>query len=123
MNEPVYRALREQVAAVELRSPWLWTTLLTGARTRAPNAPLSPHTFSDHYWPAILKRAGVKHRPLYQCRHTFATLLLRNGAEWQYVADQMGHADLQMLTKIYWQWRQGSTPKPERDILAEALGD
>lgn len=72
---------------------------------------------------AILKRAGVTHREFYQCRHTFATLLLRGGADWQYVADQMGHADLTMLQKHYWKWRPGSTPKPLQDIIREALGE
>src|SRR5271155_2715578 len=58
----------------ELHSPWLWPISRTNPRPR------NPATFTKHQWPALLKRAGVKHRNLYQCRHTFATLLLQGGA-------------------------------------------
>jgi integrase len=115
MTEPVYRALKEQLLETQLHSPWLWPISRTNPRPR------NPTTFSRHSWPALLKRAGVKHRNLYQCRHTFATLLLQGGAEWRYVADQMGHADLTMLQKHYWKWRPGSIVKPSIDPIAEAL--
>ena len=115
MSEPVFRVLREQVAATELRSPWLWP--ISSIRPQ----PHNPQQFSSKNWPAILKRAAVKHRSLYQCRHTFATLLLRGGADWQYIADQMGHADLTMLQKHYWKWRPGSIPKPATDIIGDIL--
>jgi integrase len=88
ISEPVYRALREQVAATELRSPWLWPVSITDSQ------PHDPQRFSGRNWKGVLKRAGVKHRAFYQCRHSFATLLLRGGADWQYVADQMGHLRL-----------------------------
>jgi integrase len=52
--------------------------------------------FADTHWSAILKRAGVTHRSFYQCRHTYATLLLAAGADWTYIADQIGHANLMM---------------------------
>ncbi len=91
MTEPVYRALREQLLDTELHSPWLW------ARSRSIPRPHHPSSFSDNRWPVILKPAGVKHRNFYQCRHTFATLLLKGGSDVQYIADQMGHTDLTML--------------------------
>ena len=116
MSEPVYRALKEQVAAVELRSPWLWTRGIW-------REPYNPQNFTRRIWKNLLKRAGVKHRRFYQCRHTFATLLLRRGVDWQYVADQMGHVDLTMLTKVYWRWRPGTAPKPQFDVLSEALAE
>jgi integrase len=115
MTEPVYRALREQLLDTELHSPWLW------ARSRSIPRPHHPSSFSDKRWPAILKRAGVKHRNFYQCRHTFATLLLKGGSDVQYIADQMGHTDLTMLQKHYWKWRPGSIVKPSADPIAEAL--
>jgi integrase len=115
MAEPVYQALREQAAATELRSVWLWP----GGKLNPK--PHNPQQFSSKGWPVILKRAGVKHREFYQCRHTFATLLLRGGTDWQYVADQMGHSDLTMLQKHYWKWRPGSTPKPIKDIIGASF--
>ena len=115
MTEPVYRVLREHVAATELQSPWLWSI---GKYRPEPH---NPQRFSAKNWPAILKRAELNHREFYQCRHTFATLLLQGGADWQYVADQMGHADLTMLQKHYWKWRPGSTRTPLKDIIDEAF--
>jgi integrase len=115
MTEPVYCALKDQLLETELHSPWLWPI------SRSRLHPHNPATFTHHQWPLLLKRAGVKHRNFYQCRHTFATLLLQGGAEWRYVADQMGHADLTMLQKHYWKWRPGSIAKPSIDPIAEAL--
>jgi integrase len=115
MTEPVYRALREQLLETELHSPWLWPI------SRSRPRPHTPTKFGGVRWPAILKRAGVKRRNLYQCRHTFATLLLQGGADWRYVADQMGHVDLTMLQKHYWKWRPGSIAAPKTDPIAEAF--
>jgi integrase len=115
MTEPVYRALREQLLDTELHSPWLWPM------GRSNPKPRNPATFAHHHWAAILKRAGVKHRNFYQCRHTFATLLLQGGEDWRYVADQMGHVDLTMLQKHYWKWRPGSVAKRTNDPIAEAF--
>lgn len=107
MTDAVYRALKEQVAAIELRSPWLW------ARNGKPH---NPATFSNKIWPTILKRAGVPHRAFYQCRHTFATKLLQEGREWREIAEQMGHSNLKMLMEHYWKWRPGSI-KSERESI------
>jgi integrase len=115
MTDPVYRALREQLLDTELHSPWLWPI------SRSNPKPHQPHQFSMRMWPRILKRAGVKHRNFYQCRHTFATLLLQGDADWRYVADQMGHADLTMLQKHYWKWRPGSLAAPAVDPIAGAF--
>jgi integrase len=113
MTEAVYQALKEQLDSVQLRSD----------RVLYPRAdPHSSHNFSDRGWPAILKRAGVKDREFYQCRHTYATLLLKAGADVQYIADQMGHANLTMLQKHYWKWRPGTPTGPGIDVVSDALG-
>lgn len=97
LSDAAIRALREQLRESELRQ-WLW--IGTGAKPR------DPQRFSSKNWPAILKRAGVDHRPFIQCRHTFATRLMQRGEDMQYIASQMGHANLQMLINHYLKWRQ-----------------
>lgn len=48
-------------------------------------------------WNSVLKKAGVRHRVLYQTRHTFASTLLSSGVNLLYVAKQMGHKDTTMV--------------------------
>ncbi len=52
-------------------------------------------------WVPLLERAGVRYRNPYQCRHTFASALLTSGQNPWYVADQLGHVDVQMVFRTY----------------------
>jgi integrase len=55
-------------------------------------------------WIPLLKRAGVRYRNPYQTRHTYAsTLLSANENPW-WVAEQMGHVDVEMIFKHYGKW-------------------
>jgi integrase len=77
------------------------------------------HNWNERNWTTLLKKAGVRFRPFGQCRHTFATLMLSDQkTDLRYVADQMGHRNLEMLLKHYWTWTQGRVPKPKHDMLA-----
>lgn len=58
------------------------------------------------------KRTGVRHRPAYNTRHTYATMLLMDGANPTFVANQLGHSVL-MLTKRYSKWVHGDQTKQE----------
>lgn len=60
--------------------------------------------YSKIAWIPTLTKAGVKHRPAYQTRHTFASMLLSAGVEPMYVAQQMGHSDWGMIRKVYGRW-------------------
>jgi integrase len=70
-------------------------------------------------WIRILRKAGVRYRKPYQTRHTFASSLLCNGENPLYVANQMGHATLEMLHKRYGRWiEQGSTEDDQKRLDA-----
>lgn len=55
-------------------------------------------------WRKILKRAGVKHRRIYQTRHTYACWQLTAHGNIAFIAEQMGHSDYSMLVKTYGRW-------------------
>lgn len=52
-------------------------------------------------WAAILRRAGVRYRPPYQMRHTFAVLSLSAGDTEQWLTGIMGHESTRMLQEHY----------------------
>ena len=65
-------------------------------------------------WFRLLRIARLRERPLYQCRHSYATLLLSEGLNPLYVAHQMGHSTVAMIVRHYARW----TRKPDRSDVA-----
>jgi integrase len=49
----------------------------------------------------LLMRAGLREIRLHDIRHTFASLLLSDGASPVYVKEQLGHTSIQMTVDIY----------------------
>lgn len=52
-------------------------------------------------WQPLCTRAGVRYRNPYQVRHTYASTLLTQGVNPWYVAQQLGHVDVQMVFRVY----------------------
>src|SRR5215510_3306283 len=48
-----------------------------------------------------LEKAGLHLWLFNDLRHTFASLLLTNGAPIAYVSEEMGHASIQLTVKLY----------------------
>jgi integrase len=57
-----------------------------------------------YYWKPCLQRLGIRYRVPYQMRHSFACLMLEIGENPKWISDMLGHADLQMLFKVYGNW-------------------
>jgi integrase len=53
--------------------------------------PLSPELFRMKVWEPLLRRVGIRYRPPYQMRHTFATLAISAGENVNWVARMLGH--------------------------------
>lgn len=64
-------------------------------------------------WVPLCTRAGVRYRNPYQARHTFASALLTAGHNPWYVAQQLGHVDVQMVFKIYGKFIPTDYQKPK----------
>jgi len=96
MLAPVRAALAEQQARVELKSTFLFYETRGG--------PLSLKVVRGGAWFRLLRLARLRERPLYQCRHTYATLLLSEGLNPLYVAHQIGHSTVAMVVRHYARW-------------------
>ena len=66
--------------------------------------PLLPDSVNECIWKPALRKAGLKGRPLYQTRHTFATLMLDAGEVPGWVQKMMGHSSLQMIHETYYSY-------------------
>lgn len=49
----------------------------------------------------VLKAAGLREMRVHDLRHTYASLLLSDGASPVYVKEQLGHTSIQMTVDIY----------------------
>ena len=58
----------------------------------------------------------IRHRTAYNTRHTYATILLMNGINPAFAANQLGHS-LLMFTKIYSRWIHGEQSRNEINKL------
>jgi integrase len=54
--------------------------------------------------PRVLDAAALERRGPHQMRHTFASLLLHDGAPITYVSQQLGHRDAAITLRVYAHW-------------------
>jgi integrase len=93
MSQPVLDALKSQFEATGHLSEYVFCNLL--------GTPLDNKNFSDRVWYPLLRHLGLTARRPYQMRHTGATLWLASGEAPEWIARQMGHANTEMLFKVY----------------------
>ena len=94
--------MQEQRARTQLRGDLVFLN--------EDGGPVDLTNFRERNWKRILVKASLRHRNVYQCRHTFAALQLSRGENPQYVAHQMGHTNLEMIIRHYARWSR----RPER---------
>ena len=74
---------------------------------------LDPGNLMHRVWNPLLRAAGLRHRGMHQLRHSFATILLAEGAPITYVAQQLDHASPRITLEIYAHW----IPTSDRSIV------
>ncbi|MGZ9899845.1 Arm DNA-binding domain-containing protein [Shewanella gaetbuli] len=63
-------------------------------------------------WMKLCNKAGVEYRNQYQLRHTYASWMITHAnVNVSYLAQQMGHADITMVAKVYGKWLEESNKK------------
>jgi hypothetical protein len=75
--------------------------------------------FAMHTFNRILDAAELDRRGPHQMRHTFASLLLQNGAPITYVSRQLGHKDASITLRVYAHW----LPDRMNQKLVDSLDD
>lgn len=93
MSQPVYDALQNQYRATGGMSEYVFCNLR--------GAPIEHNNVTKRVWYPLLKVLGLDPRRPYQTRHTAATLWLAAGEAPEWIARQMGHANTEMLFKVY----------------------
>ena len=71
----------------------------------------------------ILDAAGVHRRGPHQMRHTFASLLLQEGAPITYVSQQLGHRDAAITLRVYAHWLPSASTYTLVNRLDDAASD
>ncbi len=69
--------------------------LLTGTREHT-----EPRTYRDYY-NRLLRRLELPHVNFHGLRHTFATRLIENGADYKTVSELLGHASVNITLNLY----------------------
>ncbi|TXZ86102.1 tyrosine-type recombinase/integrase, partial [Vibrio cholerae] len=63
-------------------------------------------------WTALCKKGDVRYRNQYQLRHTYASWMITHAnVNVSYLAQQMGHADITMVARVYGKWLVESNKK------------
>lgn len=57
--------------------------------------------FARRYWKSLLRRLKIDHRGFHHCRHTFATLALRDGVPVTVVSAILGHSSPDITYRVY----------------------
>lgn len=75
---------------------------------------------TDKHFKVALEELGIRARPQYNCRHTYATMCLMAGMTPAFIATQLGHS-VQMLLSTYARWMNSSTDWSEISKLERSI--
>ena len=73
-----------------------------------------------HQWRPTLQALGIRYRPPYNCRHTYATMCLMSGLNPAFIAQQLGHS-VQMLLSTYARWINSTSDWGELEKLENGI--
>jgi integrase len=111
LNSRAMNALLRQKKHTFLKDPYVFHNPNTSRRWNSEQAQRRT------YWIPTLKALGIRYRPQYNTRHTFATMNLMAGANPAWISRQMGHKNSQMFFTVYSKWIDGADKGKERSKI------
>ncbi len=100
LNDRAIRALEKARPLTAARSDYVFAPEGSGDKselfTRSETGP-------KRYWVSALRKLGIRHRRMYDTRHTYATMCLMAGMNPAFIAAQLGHS-VQVLLSTYAKW-------------------
>lgn len=81
---------------------------------------MEERAFRRSYWTPALKVLGIRYRPPYNTRHTYATIMLMAGMTPAFCAKQLGHS-VEMFLRTYSKWLDGGQNDLEMQRMEAAL--
>ncbi|MGH7390792.1 MAG: tyrosine-type recombinase/integrase [Candidatus Rokuibacteriota bacterium] len=109
------RSVREAEAAVagHALSPWCCPSV------KEPlTRPLNASWFNHKVWARILHHAELRRLRVHDARHTYASLMLRQGKPMEYVQRQMGHERIDTTIRLYGHFKPGADRRHANDFAA-----
>lgn len=116
LDDDAIAALIAQKSATFLQGEHVWHNPRTSSAWEADAQ------IRKTLWEPLCKRAGVRYRNPYQVRHTYASSMLTAGANPWYVAQQLGHVDVQMVFTTYGKFIGQDYQKPKAQGLRAVSG-
>ncbi|PMV86355.1 MULTISPECIES: site-specific integrase [unclassified Pseudomonas] len=100
LNDRAFKALEKARPLTAARSDYVFAPEGSGDRTELF---IRSETGPKRYWLSALRKLGIRHRRMYDTRHTYATMCLMSGMNPAFIAAQLGHS-VQMLLSTYAKW-------------------
>lgn len=116
LTDAAIAALTTQKAVTFLKGEHVWVNPRTG------EAWATDAQIRRTLWEPLLKRSGARYRNPYQVRHTFASAALTARENPWYVAQQLGHVDVQLVFTTYGKFIPQDYQKPRLPAL-KVVGD
>ncbi len=100
LNDQALQALEKARSLTAARSDYVFAPEGSGDRSELY---VRSETGPKRYWLLALRKLGMRHRRMYDTRHTYATMCLMSGMNPAFIAAQLGHS-IQILLSTYARW-------------------
>ena len=100
MNDQALQALEKARPLTAARSDYVFAPEGSGDKSELY---VRSETGPKRYWLLALRKLGMRHRRMYDTRHTYATMCLMAGMNPAFIASQLGHS-VQILLSTYARW-------------------